>query len=60
VETRNSHFLFWHPHHISETNAARKLKFGVLAGIYYIFIHHNVIERTQQKVQQKSTKKRKK
>jgi len=28
--------------------------------IIYIFIHHNVIERTQQKVQQKSTQKKKK
>ena len=26
-----------------------------IAGIIYIFIHHNMIERTEQKVQQKST-----
>jgi len=30
-------FLFWDPPHISETNRARKLKFGTLVGIcrYY-------------------------
>jgi len=27
-------FLFWNPHRMFETNAARKLKFGTLVGIY--------------------------
>jgi len=28
------HFLFWDPLYISETNGARKLKFGVVVGLY--------------------------
>jgi len=27
-------FLFWDPLYISETNGARKLKFGVFVGLY--------------------------
>ena len=33
-EDQQSHFLFWDPLYISETNKARKLKFGVLVGLY--------------------------
>jgi len=29
-EIRSPQFSFWNPHRISETNAARKLKFGTL------------------------------
>ena len=28
------HFLFWDPLYISETNGARKVKFGVFVGLY--------------------------
>jgi len=33
-EINNPQFLFSDPLHISLTNAARKLKFGILVGIY--------------------------
>ena len=32
-EIKRSHFLFWDPPHISETNRAKKLKFSTLVGI---------------------------
>jgi len=32
-EISSSQFLFWDPLHISETNGARRLKFGTLVGI---------------------------
>jgi len=33
-EISSPQFLFWNPHHISETNGARKLKFGTLVVNY--------------------------
>jgi len=33
-EDQQPHFLFWGPLYISETNGARKLKYGVLVGLY--------------------------
>jgi len=50
------HFLFWDPLHISETNPARKLKFGTLAGIYrhYGSITGSTVVRPMQKSVRKS------
>jgi len=33
-EDQQRPILFWNPLYISETNGARKLKFGVLVGLY--------------------------
>ena len=46
-EISSSHFLFWDPLHISETNKARKLKFGTLVGIYeyYRAVYKNLSAR---------------